>query len=89
MRLYEKMTVLCSLALLAALPERATSKLLPTIPGVVPGQHDRSPGCLFSPRCAFADDRCRTLPPPVQPPGIGLARCHYPLAAPAEAEVLT
>jgi dipeptide transport system ATP-binding protein len=50
-------------ALLAALPERATGRLLPTIPGVVPGQFDRPDGCLFSPRCQFADDRCRTTPP--------------------------
>ncbi len=69
-------------ALLAALPERATGRRLPTIPGVVPGQHDRPIGCLFSPRCRFADDRCRTIPPPVQPPSLGLARCHYPLAVP-------
>jgi dipeptide transport system ATP-binding protein len=73
-------------ALLAALPERATERRLPTIPGVVPGQHDRPLGCLFSPRCRFADDRCRQVPPPVQPPALGRARCHYPLAAPAEAE---
>jgi dipeptide transport system ATP-binding protein len=72
-------------ALLAALPERATEKRLPTIPGVVPGQHDRPAGCLFSPRCRFADDRCRAVPPAVQPPSLGYARCHYPLAAPAEA----
>ncbi|TCO71222.1 ABC transporter ATP-binding protein [Rhodovulum euryhalinum] len=66
-------------ALLAALPERATTRILPTIPGVVPGQFDRPRGCLFAPRCAFADETCRTTPPPVQPPEIGRARCHYPL----------
>ena len=54
-------------ALLAALPERATERRLATIPGVVPGQHDRPAGCLFSPRCQFADNRCRTEPPPVPP----------------------
>jgi dipeptide transport system ATP-binding protein len=64
-------------ALLAALPERATSKHLPTIPGVVPGQFDRPEGCLFSPRCAFADDKCRTVSP--APTGNAQARCHYPL----------
>ena len=73
-------------ALLAALPERATTRRLPTIPGVVPGQHDRPEGCLFSPRCQFADDRCRRVPPPVQPRPLGLARCHYPLAVPAGVE---
>ena len=43
-------------ALLAALPERATERRLPAIPGVVPGQFDRPRGCSFSPRCAFAFD---------------------------------
>ncbi|RAP39849.1 dipeptide ABC transporter ATP-binding protein DppD [Rhodovulum viride] len=66
-------------ALLAALPERATERRLPTIPGVVPGQFDRPEGCLFSPRCRFADDICRHRAPPVQPPALGIARCHYPL----------
>ncbi|GAB4391185.1 ABC transporter ATP-binding protein [Albidovulum sp.] len=73
-------------ALLAALPERATSRHLPTIPGVVPGQFDRPAGCLFAPRCRFADDRCRTEPPAPRGPEAGLARCHYPLGMQAEAE---
>src|SRR5258705_10145075 len=47
-------------ALLAALPERATGRRLPAIPGVVPGLSDRPRGCLFAPRCAFANDVCRT-----------------------------
>ncbi len=46
-------------ALLAALPERATERRLPAIPGVVPGQFDRPRGCLFAPRCAL---RLRSLP---------------------------
>ncbi|MCB1336748.1 MAG: ABC transporter ATP-binding protein [Maritimibacter sp.] len=71
-------------ALLAALPERATERRLPTIPGVVPGQFDRPAGCLFSPRCTFADERCRTQAPPVQGPELGLARCHYPVAGPGQ-----
>ncbi|PYE85470.1 ABC transporter ATP-binding protein [Pseudoroseicyclus aestuarii] len=75
-------------ALLAALPERATERRLPTIPGVVPGQFDRPQGCLFSPRCARADDRCRQVDPPVQPAALGLARCHYPLHAPQEAQAV-
>ena len=68
-------------ALLAALPERAKSRRLPTIPGVVPGQFDRPSGCLFCPRCSFADDRCRRREPPVQAPDLGYARCHYPRSA--------
>jgi dipeptide transport system ATP-binding protein len=66
-------------ALLDALPERATERLLPTIPGVVPGQFDRPAGCLFSPRCKFADARCISTPPVPRGPDIGQARCHYPL----------
>src|SRR5690606_21359751 len=50
-------------ALLAALPERATGRRLPSIPGVVPGLLDRPSGCLFSPRCRFATDHCRRVPP--------------------------
>ena len=62
-------------ALLAALPERTTGRKLPSIQGVVPGQFDRPKGCLFSPRCAYADDLCRTTPPKM----IAGALCHYPL----------
>ncbi|WP_299839351.1 ABC transporter ATP-binding protein [uncultured Jannaschia sp.] len=65
-------------ALLDALPERATERRLPTIPGVVPGQFDRPKGCLFSPRCKFADARCRAEPPPPLGPDLGYARCFYP-----------
>ncbi|MEX6508018.1 ABC transporter ATP-binding protein [Jiella sp. M17.18] len=71
-------------ALLAAIPERSTGSRLPTIPGVVPGQGDRPDGCLFNPRCPKADDRCRTIVPPRQPPALGEALCHYPLNVPAE-----
>lgn len=66
-------------ALLAALPERATTRQLPSIPGVVPGQFDRPAGCLFSPRCAHADEHCRQVRPSVAPQALGYARCHYPL----------
>ncbi|MGR3342017.1 MAG: ABC transporter ATP-binding protein [Paracoccaceae bacterium] len=66
-------------ALLDALPERATEKQLPTIPGVVPGQFDRPAGCLFSPRCQFADSRCKSTPPTPENAKLGRVRCHYPL----------
>ncbi|GAA6160291.1 ATP-binding cassette domain-containing protein [Ruegeria sp. HU-ET01832] len=64
-------------ALLSALPERATSKMLPTIPGVVPGQFDRPKGCLFSPRCMFADNTCQSIPPTPHSESFGKARCHH------------
>jgi dipeptide transport system ATP-binding protein len=66
-------------ALLDALPERAIERLLPTIPGVVPGQFDRPTGCLFSPRCKFADATCKTTPPATAGTDLGNVRCHYPL----------
>ena len=76
-------------ALLAALPERATARRLPAIPGVVPGQFDRPPGCLFEPRCAFAFADCRTRKPVHAAPGLGRALCHTPLVegAPMKQEV--
>ena len=65
-------------ALLAALPERATEKRLPSIPGVVPGQFDRPPGCLFEPRCGFAQERCRSGAER-QGADLGRALCNFPL----------
>jgi dipeptide transport system ATP-binding protein len=65
-------------ALLAALPEQAHGKRLAAIPGLVPGQFDRPPGCLFAPRCAFATPLCQTAPPAASA-ALGLALCHTPL----------
>lgn len=66
--------------LLAALPERATTRRLPSIPGVVSGQFERPAGCLFSPRCQYADSHCTQVSRGVAPELMGRARCHYPLA---------
>ncbi|MDR6754753.1 dipeptide transport system ATP-binding protein [Mycoplana sp. BE70] len=68
-------------ALLSSLPERATvGGRLPSIRGVVPGQHDRPTGCLFSPRCSFVTDQCRKSVT-LQPPSFGNALCNYPLVS--------
>ncbi|CAO3356541.1 ABC transporter ATP-binding protein [Azospirillum sp. A26] len=78
-------------ALLDALPERALGKRrLPTIPGMVPGIADRPAGCLFSPRCRFADARCRAERPALFDVDDGRARCFYPLpdGHPAAGEAL-
>jgi dipeptide transport system ATP-binding protein len=69
-------------ALLAAMPERHVGDerggdRLATIPGVVPGLHDRPVGCLFSPRCAYATQACHERPA-LRPWQDGLVRCHYP-----------
>ncbi|MCG6930842.1 MAG: ABC transporter ATP-binding protein [Desulfofustis sp.] len=66
-------------ALLAALPERARGRHLPSIAGVVPGQFDRPQGCQFSPRCRFATDLCRGTEPQRVNARLGSALCHYPL----------
>jgi dipeptide transport system ATP-binding protein len=66
-------------ALLAALPERATGRILPSIPGVVPGQFDQPRGCLFSPRCRYADALCKSEAPMRALNTPGGALCHYPL----------
>jgi dipeptide transport system ATP-binding protein len=74
-------------ALLAALPERAAAaaavsvgaRRLPALPGMVPGPFDRPQGCVFSPRCAFATEHCRAVPPAAAGPQWGQARCHTPL----------
>jgi len=69
-----------SAALLDALPERAEGRTrLPTIPGVVPGIGDRPNGCLFNPRCAFADARCRSERPRAVDDGEGgVVACFHP-----------
>ena len=69
-------------ALLQALPERATEQRLPTIPGIVPGAGDRPTGCLFHPRCRFADQYCSQAEPGLTKlagRSDAWTRCHYPL----------
>ena len=39
---------------------------LKEIPGTVPSLVDLPPGCIFAPRCAFADERCRREYPPYE-----------------------
>ncbi len=67
-------------ALMAAMPERSDgSGTLATIPGMVPGLYDRPGGCLFAPRCAYAQDRCRAERPALRDWQGGKIRCHFPL----------
>ncbi|EON13902.1 ABC transporter ATP-binding protein [Pandoraea sp. SD6-2] len=73
-------------ALLSAIPEHNRGvRRLRTLPGVVPGRDDRPVGCLLSPRCPYADDHCRTVPPALEPYtgpqaiGSPLVRCFKPL----------
>ena len=74
-------------ALLAALPERSPADgRLATIPGVVPGLHDRPAGCLFAPRCAYATEHSRAVRPELREWQGGMVRCHYALGDPARVE---
>jgi dipeptide transport system ATP-binding protein len=65
-RLFEQPRHPYTAALLSALPERSVGhRRLSTISGVVPGVEDRPTGCLFNPRCGYADERCRQVMPAV------------------------
>ncbi len=51
---------------------------LQTIPGSLPAPGSIPQGCIFEPRCGLADERCRTVVPPMYELGGGRgARCHY------------
>ncbi|MGF1608964.1 MAG: ABC transporter ATP-binding protein [Kiloniellales bacterium] len=79
-RLFDRPRHPYTAALLDALPERSLGKRrLPTIAGVVPGAGDRPQGCLFNPRCRYAQERCRQEQPRLEADGDGRVRCFYPL----------
>ena len=68
-------------ALMAAMPERSDGKSrLATISGMVPGLYDRPDGCLFGPRCAYANTGLCQTRPALQSWHEGTVRCHYPAA---------
>ncbi|QEA11858.1 ABC transporter ATP-binding protein [Comamonas flocculans] len=67
-------------ALMTALPERNLGRArLATIPGMVPGLNDRPGGCLFAPRCRYAQPECQNRPL-LRPLQGGAVRCHFELA---------
>jgi peptide/nickel transport system ATP-binding protein len=70
-----------TVGLLRCLPrggQRKDHGRLDTIPGFLPVPGAHLPGCVFAERCAFADDRCRTEPPPPVDVGGGhTSRCWY------------
>ncbi len=67
--------------LLRCIPRRDTVKtrrLLDPIPGFLPDPGTRPEGCIFAPRCALVQPRCRSESPPAYEAGAGRrARCHY------------
>ena len=53
-------------ALLRAMPgKRQARQPLASIPGQPPRLDAMPAGCAFAPRCSFAEDRCRSLAPPL------------------------
>jgi peptide/nickel transport system ATP-binding protein len=69
--------------LLDSLPAMADpGQKLRQIPGSTPSPLNLAPGCPFAPRCAHADDLCRSEPPMVGDQRHG-AFCHHPLPGPA------
>ncbi len=67
--------------LLSTLPKYGQSGDLPTIPGMVPPAGKFPKGCVFSPRCPYATDRCRQEKPPVTQVEEGhTVRCFYPIS---------
>jgi peptide/nickel transport system ATP-binding protein len=74
-----------TVALLRCLPRRGQRKdqgRLDTIAGFLPTPGAAIRGCAFAPRCALADERCRTQDPPFHDLGGRRSRCHYPELAP-------
>jgi peptide/nickel transport system ATP-binding protein len=86
-----------TVGLLRCIPRRGQRKdhgRLDTIPGFLPAPGAVTAGCVFEPRCALADERCKVEAPPMYPVGTGqtgtgqadtvrTARCHYHDRAPA------
>ncbi len=75
-----------TVGLLRCIPRRGRRKdhgRLDTIPGFLPVPGQEITGCIFAPRCALADDRCRTeAPPPYEIAGGRTSRCHHHQQAP-------
>ncbi len=62
---------------------------LRAIPGRPPNLVDLGPGCRFSPRCPYAQDRCLEEAPPLRPEPTDpdhLAACWYPVGTPENIE---
>ena len=75
-----------TVGLLRCIPRRGQRKdrdRLDTIPGFLPSPGHSLSGCVFAPRCALAQDRCRSESPPFFDVGdLRTARCFYHELAP-------
>ena len=75
-----------TVGLLRCIPRRGQRKdndRLDTIPGFLPGPGDNVTGCVFAPRCALAQDKCRTAEPPFfTVSDVRTSRCYFHEQAP-------
>jgi peptide/nickel transport system ATP-binding protein len=75
-----------TVGLLRCIPRRGQRKdhgRLDTIPGFLPAPGEVPTGCIFTQRCALADERCATeAPPPYPITADRTSRCHYHERAP-------
>ena len=68
-----------TVGLLRSVPSAvAPGERLESIPGSPPDPSSAPPGCVFSPRCPLASDRCRSEQPPLREVAPGrMTACHY------------
>ncbi|HEY6274843.1 MAG TPA: ABC transporter ATP-binding protein [Streptosporangiaceae bacterium] len=75
-----------TVGLLRCIPRRGQRKdhgRLDTIPGFLPPPGHTLTGCVFAPRCALVEDRCREAPPPSFPINLAhTSRCYRHEVAP-------
>jgi peptide/nickel transport system ATP-binding protein len=75
-----------TVGLLRCIPRRGQRKdndRLDTIPGFLPTPGHAITGCIFAPRCALAEDRCRTTEPPFfLVDELRTSRCYFHQEAP-------
>jgi peptide/nickel transport system ATP-binding protein len=75
-----------TVGLLRCIPRRGQRKdtdRLDTIPGFLPTPGHNMTGCIFAPRCALAQDRCRTAEPPFfAVSDVRTSRCYFHEQAP-------
>jgi peptide/nickel transport system ATP-binding protein len=76
-----------TVGLLRCIPRRGQRKdsdRLDTIPGFLPTPGDTLTGCIFAPRCALAQDKCRTAEPPFfAVSSVRTSRCYFHEQAPS------
>ena len=75
-----------TVGLLRCIPRRGQRKdtdRLDTIPGFQPNPGQSMTGCVFAPRCALAQDKCRTVEPPFfRVSDLRTSRCYFHEQAP-------